>query len=78
MVSTLDTQQAAAYLHCGETKMLELARSGQIRAAKIGKTYVFRAEWLDRFLEEEADRQAQPAKCKRRLPDLDRYERGAQ
>jgi excisionase family DNA binding protein len=85
---TLDTEQAADYLHCSPSRIAELVSLGQLRAARIGRGFVFKTEWLDRFLEEEADRHtaeisagrcaamAAPAEKrgrKRALPDLARY-----
>jgi excisionase family DNA binding protein len=79
-MTLLNTTTAAEYLHCSESRMLELIRSGRVRAAKPGKAYVIKAEWLDDFLEDEAERQASAARGqasgpgrRREPPDLDRY-----
>ena len=53
---TFNTSEAARYLRCSESKMLDLARRGRVKAAKIGKEYVFRNIWLTDFLEREAER----------------------
>ena len=79
-MTLLNTEAAAEYLHCSESRMLELIRSGRVRAAKPGKTYIIKPQWLDEFLEDEAERNAGSAradavkpKTAGRLPDLDRY-----
>jgi excisionase family DNA binding protein len=76
-MTLLNATAAAEYLHCSESRMLELIRSGRVRAAKPGKAYIIKPEWLDEFLESEADRvthEARKAPGKvRALPDLDRY-----
>jgi excisionase family DNA binding protein len=85
---TLDTEKAAEYLHCSPSRIAELVGLGQLRAARIGRGFVFKTEWLDRFLEEEADRhtaEIRAGRCvparthgesrsrKRALPDLAQY-----
>lgn len=76
---TLDTAQAAEYLHCSESRVQELAACGAIRSCRIGRGYVFRLAWLEVFLEREADRQQAQHKVmptparRRKLPDLTKY-----
>ncbi|MEA3641873.1 MAG: helix-turn-helix domain-containing protein [Lamprobacter sp.] len=85
MTDYLSSEQAGELLGCSPSQISELVRARRLRAAKIGRGYRFRREWLDRFLEAEADRydaelqaaDAQPVQAKRgprrELPDLVKY-----
>jgi excisionase family DNA binding protein len=83
MTDTLDITAAAEYLHASESQVHELVRSGALRGAKVGRSWVFRLPWLQDYLDaeslatQEALRAARkPVAGKRALPDLGRY--GAQ
>jgi excisionase family DNA binding protein len=84
---TYNTKTAAEYLHCSESRIAELIAAGHLRAARVGRGYTLKREWLDSFLDEESARQMAEAKAasvrpqapaRRRaratLPDLDLYE----
>ena len=79
MTDTLDLDGAAALLYLSPSSLAEMARQGEIPAAKIGKCWVFsRALLLDWLAEETARQMAarrQPrARPNRRAPpDLSRY-----
>ena len=87
MTDTLDIAAAAEYLHASESQVHELVRSGALRGAKIGRSWVFRLPWLQDYLDAEslATQEAMRAarvrpvearemdKGKRVLPDLGRY-----
>lgn len=89
MTDTLDIAAAAEYLHASESQVHELVRSGTLRGAKIGRSWVFRLPWLQDYLDAEslATQEAMRAarkpvrpvtaremeKGKRVLPDLGRY-----
>ena len=90
---TLDTEDAAKYLHCSTSRIQELVASGLLRGCRVGRSFIFKPEWLDSFMEEEADRQRAEAKAaqkapiqsptrkprqvRRALPDLSQYEASA-
>lgn len=46
-----NSEQAAEYLGIGYSTMLQLARIGQIEHVKNGTNYIFKKEYLDRWLE---------------------------
>ena len=78
MTHLLTVKEAAEYLSCSDNRMLELIRSGQLRAAKPGKSYLIKPEWLDAYLEDEADRLSnraskKPIQTNKELPNLDIY-----
>lgn len=52
----LDTQLAADYLGLSRETVQEYAREGRLRAARCGRTYRIRREWLVDFLDAAADR----------------------
>src|SRR3954464_7769100 len=49
--------EVAAYFHCELSKVMELARAGELRGAKIGKQWVFRREDVRAYLANEIERQ---------------------
>lgn len=46
----LKTKDVAALLNCGETTVLSLARSGRIRALKVGSHWRFDKRDVDEYL----------------------------
>lgn len=52
----METQLAADYLGLSRETVQTYAREGRLRAARCGKVYRIRREWLLDFLENEADR----------------------
>jgi excisionase family DNA binding protein len=45
----LKTKDVAAILNCGQTYVLELARSGRLRALKLGSHWRYRSEDVEAF-----------------------------
>ena len=79
---TFSTEQTADYLHCSPAQVTALIRRGELKAAKIGRSYAVKQEWLDEFLEAKAQRDFENAKVAavlpakkvhQRTPDLSRY-----
>lgn len=52
----VETQLAADYLGLSRETVQTYAREGRLRAARCGKVYRIRREWLLDFLDNEADR----------------------
>jgi len=81
MSDTFDLKGAADLLHLSESSLAEMARSGEVPAAKIGKCWVFSRQLLLDWLAEETARQvasrrqpiARPIKARKSPPDLSRY-----
>ncbi len=46
-----NSEEAAEYLRMGYGTLLQLARIGQIEHVKNGTSYIFKKEYLDRWLE---------------------------
>ena len=49
-MSLLKTKDVAAQLNCSETFVLDLARSGAVRALKMGSHWRFRQSDIDAYL----------------------------
>jgi excisionase family DNA binding protein len=54
----MTVQEVAAYLRIAEATVYELARAGEIPAARVGRVWRFRRDLLD----ERFDRQAEEAR----------------
>ncbi len=50
----LDVDQAASYLATSRQRVYDLCAAGDLRPAKDGRRSLFRAEWLDAYLNREA------------------------
>ena len=50
----LDTREAAAFLHLNEKKLYELAKNGQLPAARVGGKWLFPRALLEEWLLEQA------------------------
>lgn len=57
MKLTYNFEDAAAYLNTSETTLCQLLVNAVIPAAKIGQSWVIRAENLDEYLRKEVERQ---------------------
>lgn len=65
---TLDTESAAKYLFCSESRVTELVACGKLRGCKIGRGLVFKQNWLDDFLEAESKLQMGRASVESKAP----------
>ena len=54
----MTVRQLSSYLQVSHGHVYELARSGRIPAIRLGRTWRFRREQIDRWLDELADRSA--------------------
>ncbi|HVG84278.1 MAG TPA: helix-turn-helix domain-containing protein [Vicinamibacterales bacterium] len=50
----LGTEGAAAYLAISLPTLMDLIRSGQLKAARVGRQWRIRRSWIDAFLENAA------------------------
>lgn len=57
MKLTYNFEEAASYLNTSETTLSELLINAVIPAAKIGQSWVIRADNLDEYLRKEVERQ---------------------
>ena len=57
MKLTYNFEDAAAYLNTSESTLSDLLINAEIPAAKIGQSWVIRAENLDEYLRKEVERQ---------------------
>jgi len=58
-MKTLDLKQAADFLNVSENTAQELAASGEIPGAKVGRAWVFHIDMLEEWLMNEITRQTQ-------------------
>ncbi|MDF3000568.1 MAG: Helix-turn-helix domain [Bacillota bacterium] len=64
---TMTAKEASKYLGMGYSKILGLSAAGEIPHIKLGKTYYFTKEFLDRWLEEQ---QTKPSKEQEIVNDM--------
>ena len=80
-MTNFNIKSAAEYLQCSPTIVYGLIKRGELKAAKLGKSYVIKPEWLDACLESRAEKQQEierasvvlPLQKRKPLPDLSRY-----
>lgn len=53
---TMTAKEAATYLGIGYSKILELTNKNQIPHIRLGKTFYYTKDRLDKWLEEEQDK----------------------
>jgi len=76
-MATFDTKSAAQYLHCSPSRVTDLIRCGSLKAAKVGRGYTIKQEWLDAFLDEQTEITERaavlPIRKETPQPDLSKY-----
>lgn len=60
IMNTLDAKKAAELLFCSQKQIENLARNGRIPALKVGKTWIFPADVLNEFINEQARNNLKP------------------
>lgn len=63
-IKTLDAQQVGKILNCSPKTVLEKAGLGELRGAKVGKSWFFRLEDVDSYINDEIEKQTQARKSR--------------